>query len=76
MSTVALERAITIAGSQKALARAIGCQASHIYYWRRVSRRGVSADGAVAIEKATAGKVRREDLRPDLFHPTRKRSAT
>jgi DNA-binding transcriptional regulator YdaS (Cro superfamily) len=36
----------------------------HISYWLR---NGVSAERAIEIEKALSNKVRRSDLRPDLW---------
>ncbi|WP_037114643.1 YdaS family helix-turn-helix protein [Rhodanobacter sp. OR92] len=62
----ALEKAITICGSQSELARRIGgkVRTGHIHYWLRNK---VPADRCADIEHATAGQVTRHDLRPDVF---------
>lgn len=62
----ALEKAITICGSQSELARRIGgkVRTGHIHYWLR---NRVPADRCVDIEQATGGKVSRAMLRPDVF---------
>ena len=61
-----LERAVVIAGSQSALARAIDRSPTAI--WKALKRGGkVSAEDAIAIEKATGAKVTRAQLRPDIF---------
>ncbi len=59
-----LERAIQKFGSAAALARAVSVTPMAISNWRR---RGLSVDGAIAIERATDGAVTREELRPDIF---------
>lgn len=62
----ALPEAIAICGSQTELARRIGgkVRTGHIYYWLRSK---VPAEYCPAIEQATAGKITRHDLRPDVF---------
>jgi DNA-binding transcriptional regulator YdaS (Cro superfamily) len=60
----ALKRAISLAGGQSALARAIGHSPQTISNW--VSRGNVPAEHCPAIEAATLGAVRCEDLRPDV----------
>jgi DNA-binding transcriptional regulator YdaS (Cro superfamily) len=60
----ALERAIEIAGSVGKLADAIGSRQSVVSNWR--ARGNVSAEGCAEIERATAGAVTCEELRPDL----------
>lgn len=64
-----IRRAITICGSQKALADKIGLSQPGIS-WLLGEAKQVSAEIAVKIEKATEGQVSRSDLRPDLFAPT------
>ncbi|WP_396189721.1 helix-turn-helix domain-containing protein [Flavobacterium sp.] len=59
-----LNQAIYLLGSQKALADAIGVSPKTIWAW--VSRKAVPAEHCPEIEKATAGAVRCEDLRPDV----------
>lgn len=52
-------------GGQAGLARAIGVQQQHVWNW--INRSGnVPAEHCPAIERATAGAVRCEDLRPDV----------
>lgn len=60
-----IERAIEIHGSQAKLADAIGCSQQQISYMLKADR--VSAEMATKIETVTGGKVRRSELRPDLF---------
>lgn len=62
----ALHKAVSILGSQSALARAIRVKQQNIWSWLHVARK-VPAEYCLAIEKATQGKVRREELRPDIF---------
>lgn len=59
-----LERAIEIFVTQKALADAIGVPSRNIWAW--LERGNVPAERCPAIEKATNGAVRCEDLRPDV----------
>ncbi|MDX2224926.1 MAG: pyruvate, phosphate dikinase [Rhodospirillaceae bacterium] len=62
MRDTALERAITEAGGVAALARAINVTPQAVSQWDRVP-----AERVLAVETATAGKVSRHDLRPDLY---------
>ncbi|WP_133772902.1 transcriptional regulator [Pseudomonas graminis] len=62
MKPTALERAILAAGSAKALAKTLGVTPMTVSHWKV---RGVPAERAVMIEKATG--VSRQDLRPDLY---------
>lgn len=61
----ALDRAIFIFGSQTSLAKATGFSQQAISYAYTHGR--VSAEMAVAIERATNAVVLRGDLRPDIF---------
>lgn len=61
----ALRRAIALAGSEQKLAALAGFSQVAINKAKR--RGGVSAEMAVAIERATAGRVARAELRADLF---------
>lgn len=61
-----IESAIKALGSQEKLAEAIGISQQGVSYLLRHAPR-VTAEVAVAIERATRGKVRRSDLRPDIF---------
>jgi DNA-binding transcriptional regulator YdaS (Cro superfamily) len=61
-----IEAAIAIVGSQRRLAELTGLaqqMVSKLLY----KERGISAETAVAIERATDGKVARSALRPDLW---------
>lgn len=49
-----------------ALAKALGCHVSLIYQWERGTR-PISPKMAVALEKVTAGEIRRQCLHPDLY---------
>ena len=62
----ALHKAVILLGSQSALARAIRVKQQNIWSWLHIARK-VPAEYCLAIEKATQGKVRREELRPDIF---------
>lgn len=64
MNTTALEKAIDLLGGMQAAARAIGVSPQRIFNWKQRGR--VPADACPAIEKATNGAVRCEDLRPDV----------
>src|SRR3954463_2924543 len=57
----ALERAITQVGGVAALARAINVTPQAVSQWDRVP-----AERALAVEKATEGRISRHDLRPVL----------
>lgn len=60
-----LARAIKHAGSENKLAQAAGYTQHAV--WSARQRGEVTAEMAVAIERATAGTVTKIDLRPDLF---------
>ncbi|WP_366505928.1 helix-turn-helix domain-containing protein [Tessaracoccus sp.] len=59
-----LDRAISIVGSQSALATQCGVVQGAVSNWRQ--RKSIPAEYCPAIERATAGAVRCEDLRPDV----------
>ncbi|MDX6806337.1 helix-turn-helix domain-containing protein [Terrihabitans rhizophilus] len=63
----ALETAIKEATSQCKLARGLGVSQSQVWYWLWHSKKGVPAQHAPKIEELTGGKVKRHDLRPDVF---------
>lgn len=69
-----IEKAIDIAGSQAALAELIGMSQAGIHYLLRGGKRKIKVKTAEAIAKATNNRVRRCDLRPDVFPPPRKRN--
>jgi DNA-binding transcriptional regulator YdaS (Cro superfamily) len=61
-----LESAISICGSQAALASALQIKQQHVWNWLNRPGAKVPAEYCPAIERATAGKVRCEELRPDV----------
>jgi len=63
----ALQEAVDIAGGQASLARALGgkVQQQHVYYWLRVGR--IPAEHCLAVERITRHKVKRYELRPDVY---------
>lgn len=62
----ALHRAAEIVGGQAALATAIGMEdRRRVWPWFNTDRQ-VPAEHCPAIEKATNGQVRCEELRPDV----------
>ncbi|MFB8927102.1 transcriptional regulator [Xanthomonas arboricola pv. juglandis] len=66
MDITALDRAIEAAGSQLALAKALGIKSPSISGW--YDRGKVPVERVLAIETATG--VSRHDLRPDVFGPS------
>lgn len=60
-----IETAIALAGSETKLGEATGYSQAAINKAKKAGR--VSAEMAVAIEKATKGQVSRHRLRPDIF---------
>ena len=61
----ALEKSISIFGTQTALAEAIGTSQALVSWWVRSGR--TSAANVIKIEEATDGVVTRHDLRPDIY---------
>lgn len=61
----ALKKAITLCGNQTRLAAAIGFSQHAV--WHALKRGSVSPRMAVAIERATGGKIRRDHLCPHIF---------
>ena len=62
MRNDALGRAVAEVGGVAALARAINVTPQAVSQWDKVP-----AERVLAVEKATGGKVTRQDLRPDLY---------
>lgn len=61
-------------GSAAALAKAIGASKSGVCLWRSGTRQ-VPIERCLPIERATGGRVRAEDLRPDFdWARTRRRT--
>lgn len=61
-----IRRAAKQAGGQAALADKMGVSRQAFNYWFH-GKQGISAEQAVALEKATGGAVTRGELRPDLW---------
>lgn len=66
MSTLTqhVKAAVKLHGSQAKLAAAMGCTQQQISYLLKA--KSISAEMAIALDRATEGKVSRFDLRPDL----------
>ncbi len=62
----ALEKTITLVGSQAKLARLIGVSDAHVAYWKKA---GVPIRWVEQFEIATGGVINRLDLRPDFYSP-------
>lgn len=65
MKKEAIKRACEIAGGQSAMARLLGVKPPSVNEWIKGGR-PVPAERCPAIERATEGAVRCEDLRPDV----------
>jgi DNA-binding transcriptional regulator YdaS (Cro superfamily) len=61
-----IKKAIAIAGSQPRLAELSGLSQQHISKLLKQQRQ-ITADVAIAIERATNGKVGRCEMRPDYW---------
>ncbi len=59
-----IQKAVDITGSQAALARACGVSSVAVFRW--LNGRRVKADYVMSIVKATNGKVKAYQIRPDL----------
>jgi DNA-binding transcriptional regulator YdaS (Cro superfamily) len=66
MSKNPLSAAIGHFGTQRALAAALGTTQAAVSQWVRRGR-PIPVRHIVEIERVTGGRVRREQLRPDLF---------
>ncbi len=60
-----LEKAISHFGSEAKLGQATGYSQHAV--WMAKARGRVTAEMAVAIDRATGGEVRKSALRPDIF---------
>jgi DNA-binding transcriptional regulator YdaS (Cro superfamily) len=60
-----LQEAVELFDTASALARAIGYSQHAV--WHAMKRGQVSPRMALAIHKATKGKIRKDELRPDIF---------
>jgi DNA-binding transcriptional regulator YdaS (Cro superfamily) len=63
-----IERAVEIKGSQAKLAADAGCSQQQISYLLNEAN-AITAEMAIAIDKATEGVIARGALRPDIFQP-------
>lgn len=61
-----IEAAVELFGSQAKLAQAAGCSQQYISQLLS-GKTGLSAEKALAFERATGGKISRIVLRPDIF---------
>lgn len=68
----ALEEAVKIVGSQAKLGDACGVTQTTI--WRALQSGTVSAELALAIARATKGKIKKSHLRPDLWGGGKRRA--
>ncbi|AKI27996.1 transcriptional regulator [Moraxella catarrhalis] len=59
----ALDKAIAILGNRSTLARSLGITPWALSKW---DKNNPPRDRCLAIEQATGGKVKAEDLRPDI----------
>lgn len=65
-----LKKAVRIAGGQSALARACGGNLRQQHIWNWLNRDAkVPAEYVRAIERATDGRIKRHQLRPDIYPP-------
>lgn len=64
-----LRRAIGKLGSQNRLAEAMGCSQAKIS-WLLLTAKDLSAEDALAVDRATDGEVSASELRPDIW-PTK-----
>ena len=58
-----VRKAAQLAGGVHALAQRIGVSRQALYQWRR----RMPAERVLAVERATAGRISRHALRPDLY---------
>ena len=61
-----LERAVTLAGGQTRLAEKMGVTQQRVWFVMNRAKR-VSAEMAIAIERATDRQISKHELRPDIF---------
>lgn len=61
-----IRRAVDLHGSQGKLADEVGCSQQYISLLLRGDGQ-ISAELAIAFERATGAVVTRQDLRPDIF---------
>lgn len=62
-----IKRAARLIGSKAALARAINTTPQTVQHWLQGHSKELPAWAAVRIDSATEGKIKKHELRPDLF---------
>jgi DNA-binding transcriptional regulator YdaS (Cro superfamily) len=60
-----VQKAVNLVGGQTALAKLVGVKQAHVWKWLRMEK--IPAERAIEIERATGGRVTRQELRPDIF---------
>ncbi|MFB6311533.1 MAG: transcriptional regulator [Salinirussus sp.] len=65
MDTTALDRILEEFRTQSALARALGLKQQSVQEWFATGR--IPASRCVEIELLTDGRIRRSEIRPDIF---------
>lgn len=65
MSAPGLEKAISLCGGVKPLAKRLEMTYQAVYVWRT---NGVPVTRCLDVEKATNGAVTRQELRPDYYN--------
>lgn len=66
MQTHPIDRAASVLGTQVALADILGVSKAAVGQWKLEGRQ-VPIEHCLSIERATAGRVTRQDLRPDDY---------
>lgn len=61
-----IQIAIEFAGSQTALAKKLGVTQQNVWNWLHRDKK-IPVERAIQIERVTNEKVKRHDLRPDIF---------
>lgn len=62
-----LKKAVDILGGQNKTARILSVSQPTVHYWLNESENGIPAEYCAKMEEATLGRIKREQLRPDLF---------
>ena len=63
--SIALQRAVALFNNPSQMARAIGYSQHAV--WHALKRGQCSPQMAIAIHKVTRGKIKKDQLRPDIF---------
>lgn len=62
----ALKKLISISGGQTKLAKLCGVTQKHVHYWLK---KRIPAERVIMLEKISNGRVKRHELRPDIYPP-------